>query len=124
MSGTSNSEGAVVTKGAAKPFAPDGRTTDLWTLDSVVAANNTYFLVQTNYDHNEAPPPFDNRRDPAKLCMAELGRSKYDFKGLYNVLEAKPNLNDLTAYTTLMHSATGRFEAYREFCKGVDCPLF
>jgi len=123
MSGTGNAQGAVVTKGASKPFAPDGRTVDLWTLDSIVAANNTYFMVQTNYDHNEAPPGFDNRRDPAKLCMKELGRKGFDFKGLYNVLEAKPNLNDLTAYTTLMHTSSGKFESYREFCRGIGCPL-
>eukprot|EP00729_Bicosta_minor_P012178 gene12178-17193_t len=82
----------IIVSGAAKPFASDGNTVNLWTLDEVIAENRSYFLVQTNY-----------------------GRDRFDFKGLYNVLEAKPNLNDLTAYTTLMHSATSEFISYREF---------
>lgn len=55
------------------------------------------------------------------------GPSGFNISALYNVLSATPNLNKLTTFTTLMHSKSGRFEAYRQFC--VDsashkCPLF
>ena len=41
-----------------------------------------------------------------------------------DVLSATPNLNKLTSYTTLMHVATGKLEAYRQLCESPRCPLF
>lgn len=124
LSGINEGEGAVITKGAAGLFKPDGMTIDDWQLNDAIKDGAEYYLVQTNYDHWKSPPKFDNRRDPAKLCMGTIGAQGANFTGLYNVLNAKPNLNDLTTYTTLMHAKSGAFESYRQLCVGLDCPLF
>ena len=123
VSGVEEGEGAVIAKGASGLLKQDGLTVDDWQLRDNIASG-TYNLVQTNYDRWKSPPFFDNRRDPAKLCMHQLGPQAQDFTGLYNVLNAKPNLNDLTTYTTLMHAKSGRFETYRQLCTGHGCPLF
>lgn len=124
LSGTATAEGAVITKGKSSMLGKDGQTVDVWQLADVISQNNTYFLLETNYDHTGPAPKFDNRRDPARACMHELDSAEYDFASLYNVLNAKPNLNHLTVFSTLMHAKAGRYEAYREFCVGTDCPLW
>ena len=121
VSGVSAGQGAVITKG--KTDLGDGETIDVWSLADEIRQNNTYFLVETNYDRTGPAPPSDDRRDPAVLCLKELTPAKYNFNGLYNVLEATPNLNRLTTFTALMHAKTGRYETYREFCVGLRCPL-
>ena len=124
LSGTQPGEGAVVTKGAKKELGKDGETIDLWTLADEIAQNQTYFLLQTNYDRTGPAPKFDDRRDPGVQCMRELGRAGTNFNGLFNVLSAMPNLNRLTTFSTLMHTETGDFEAYRQQCDHPLCPLF
>jgi acid ceramidase len=124
LSGVNEGEGAVVTKGAKKELGKDGVTIDLWQLSDEIAQNQTYFLLQTNYDRTGDAPAFDDRRDPAVSCMHELGRNGTNFNGLFNVLAAKPNLNRLTTFSTLMHTQSGDFEAYRQECVGLDCPLW
>jgi acid ceramidase len=124
VSGVEQGEGAVITKGAGGLLEPDGLTINSWELQSEIAGNNSYALVQTNYDNWKNAPKFDNRRDPAKQCVKQLEPEQLDFNGLYNILNAKPNLNDLTTYTTLMHAKSGRFESYRQLCTGKGCPLF
>ena len=89
-----------------------------------IDANNTYFLLETNYDHGSPPPRFDNRRDPGRLCMEQLTPAGFNVSGLYNVLSAVPNLNRLTTFTMVAHARTGRYEAYRQICTELDCPLF
>ena len=123
FSGVEKGQGAVITKGAAGALKPDGETVDIWSLTHEIA-NGTFFLLQTNYDHGKPPPAFDNRRDPGRLCMEQLTPSGFSFNGLYNVLNAVPNLNRLTTFTTLMHARSGSYEAYRQICIGLKCPLF
>ena len=49
---------------------------------------------------------------------------------LYDVLSAKPNLNKLTAFTTLMRASDGEIETWRQFCEddvpagSGRCPIF
>ena len=102
----------------------DGQTIDVWHLKDTPSGK---YLLETNYDHWESAPKFDDRREPAMDCLDDLAQSPRGFNGfedLYNVLSAKPNLNRLTTYTTLMHPRTGELEAYRQFCQGLDCPLW
>jgi len=124
LSGVRPGEGAVVTKGAAKELGKDGETIDLWSLSDEIAQNGTFFLLQTNYDRTGPAPPFDDRRDPGVLCMEQLGQAGTNFNGLFNVLSAMPNLNRLTTFSTLMHTETADFEAYRQQCDHPLCPLF
>jgi acid ceramidase len=151
ISGTKSGEGAVLTKGvggtgpsaaaaaasataattalrggivAKENKTDDGETIDVWKLENGMAGGK--FLVETNYDHWKSPPKFDNRRDPCVDCLNQrvAAGGFSGFSDLYNVLSAKPNLNRLTTYTTLMHSKTGDLEAYRQHCKGLNCPLW
>ena len=129
LGGVQPGEGRVLTKGSKRnghPFRDEGETIDDWSLAHELARTPPRaFLVQTNYDRLGPPPKFDNRRDPAIDCMEHHlgGPSGYSFEGLYNVLSARPNLNMLTTYTTLMHPRTGSLEAYRQACVGWQCPL-
>ena len=119
-------QGAVVVKGETK-FLHEGNTVEIDTLEAQIA-NGSSFLVQTNYDGDvtgdKPASRIDDRRDPAKKCMKQLGQAGTGFAGLYNLLSSTPNLNALTAYTTLMNIQTGEFEAYRQICDTLDCPLF
>ena len=77
--------------------------------------------METNYDHWVDAPFFDDRRGPAKACLAEVGPRNVNFESLYNVLSAQPNLNLLTTYTTLMNVKEGKFEAYKQACDTHPC---
>jgi acid ceramidase len=53
--------------------------------------------------------------------MEQLGQANVGFPGLFNVLSGKPNLNMLTTYTALMHTATGEMQSFTQDCE-VPCP--
>ena len=123
---------------------------NVWTLQSQLN-NGSWFLLQTSerrlqqhcthiaadYDHWKPPPFFDNRSGPGPcraldvrcvicagiLCMQQLGQGGVGFAGLFNVLSGKPNLNDLTTYTALMHVATGETQVFLQDCPH-PCPLW
>jgi acid ceramidase len=109
LGGSSAGEGAVITRNIT---APD----NVWSL-SAELQNGSFFLLQTNYDHWKPAPWFDDRSGPGTLCMQQLGQDRVGFAGLFDVLSGKPNLNQLTTYTALMHVATGEFQTFLQ-----DCP--
>ncbi len=80
-----------------------------------------WYVLETNYDHWEQPPFFDDRRYPAEDCMNEFGPSQISLPNLYNVLDGVPNRNRLTTYTALMDSSTGHLESYYQYCTEIDC---
>lgn len=43
-------------------------TVDYWQMES-----KDWFLIQTNYNHWETPPFFNDKETPAKYCMNEIG---------------------------------------------------
>jgi len=126
LGGPKAGNGMVVTKGETH-FGHEGHTVYETSLASQVK-NGSDYLVQTNYDGDadgsKPPSPIDNRRDPAKKCMKQIGPEETNFANLYALLSSTPNLNRLTAYTTLMNVQTGQFETYRQLCDSLDCPLF
>ncbi|XP_022685791.1 acid ceramidase-like [Varroa jacobsoni] len=85
--------------------------------------NGNWFVLETNYDQNQPPPFFDDRRTPGNKCMVELGQKNVSFEGLFNVLSTQPNLNKLTTYTTLMNVNRGQIESYIQKCEG-NCPAW
>ena len=113
LGGAKPKQGAVITRSSNESH-------HLWTLENDLR-NKHFYVLETNYDNWVNPPFFDNRRDPAEACLDELGPKGVAFAGLYNTLSAQPNLNLLTTYTTLMHVATGRFEAYLQRCDTHPC---
>ena len=93
--GGANGEGVVITRDRSKAI-------DVWQLNE----SESWYLVETNYDHWKAPPPNDNRRDPAIKKLEDIGRSKITADSLYQVLSTPPVLNNSTSYTTVMSSGS------------------
>ncbi|GAB5362170.1 hypothetical protein AAMO2058_000775200 [Amorphochlora amoebiformis] len=115
LGGVNKGEGAVISK--------DAVTINVIDLESS-AKNGSFYVLETNYDNWKPAPFFDDRRNPAKACLDQMGPSGLNgFEGMYNTLSGKPNLNKLTTYTTLMHVKTGKYESYRQFCSG-ECSFW
>lgn len=83
-------------------------------------SSSGWYVLETNYDHWEKPPFYDDRRTPAMKCLKEMTQQNASFAGLFNVLSTQPNLNKLTVYTALMEAKTGSLETYLQFC-GEPC---
>ncbi|CAG0886982.1 unnamed protein product [Darwinula stevensoni] len=107
------STGAVVTRWKKKY--------DVWELDDKAAA--PWYLVETNYDHWDKPPFFDNRRDPAIACLERAGQHALNRSLLYDVLSTRPILNKLTTYTSLMEPSSGALESWLRWCPD-PCPTW
>lgn len=45
-----------------------------------------WFEVETNYDHWERPPWFDDRIDPADDAMNAIGQNDVSLEGMFQVL--------------------------------------
>ena len=58
-----------------------------------VSQVSTWYLVETNYDHWNQPPFFDDRRTPAIQCLDKMGRETASLSGIFNVLSTKPVFN-------------------------------
>eukprot|EP01047_Picozoa_sp_COSAG01_P052515 COSAG01_NODE_5529_length_4204_cov_4.968088_4_plen_101_part_00 len=83
VGGAGPGEGAIITRDRLN-------TADVWRLGSAAydAAPNSWFRLQTNYDHWEQPPSSDDRRTPGDAHMVSLGRRGVGVKGLLGVLTA------------------------------------
>ena len=95
VGGVNSNEGAVITRNRVAAL-------DIWRLDT---SKGRWFLVETNYDHWEPPPPSDDRRDPAIKAMDEAGRGNVSAPSLFRVLSSPPVLNNGTAYTVTMSAS-------------------
>ena len=127
-------KGAIITRGR--------KDADVWYMGKgSVSQKSTWYLVETNYDHWQPPPFYDQRRIAAIQCLhsdIQDGRNS-SLAGIFNVLSSKPVMNkvtiehglntirvimncrlfvflQLTTYTTLMEVATGQFETWIRFC--------
>ncbi|KZS03202.1 Acid ceramidase [Daphnia magna] len=109
LGGNTTDQGAIITRGRNEA--------DVWFMGrGSVSQVSTWYLVETNYDHWNKPPFFDDRRTPAVHCLDKMGREAASLSGLFNVLATKPIFNKLTAYTCLMDVSTGRFESWIRNC--------
>jgi len=105
VAGVSAGEGAVISRNRHN-------ATDVWTLD----APNRWFEVETNYDHWEEPPFYDDRVDPANNAMTSMGRSALTLDGMFNVLSVKPVLNPQTVYSILACPADATLKSFTRYC--------
>jgi len=106
VAGATANQGAVISRNRLN-------ATDVWKLD----APSRWFEVETNYDHWEQPPWWDNRIDPANHAMNEMGRSKLSLDGMFKVLSVKPVLNLLTTYTILTCPAENTYSTVKRYCQ-------
>ena len=95
VGGVGPNQGAIITRDRESAL-------DVWRLDSI---NGFWFRVETNYDHWNAPPTSDDRRDPANKAMSAMGRNNLSPTELFNVLSIHPVYNSGTVYTVLMSAA-------------------
>jgi hypothetical protein len=100
-------EGAVVSRNRTV-------AADVWSLD---AKAGRWFEVETNYDHWQSPPWFDNRRTPAMQHMNALGRPNIDAQNLLDILGMKPTLNLQTTYSIVACPTTGFYETFVRWCE-------
>eukprot|EP00756_Hemistasia_phaeocysticola_P015239 Hpha_TRINITY_DN15393_c2_g2::TRINITY_DN15393_c2_g2_i1::g.87360::m.87360/K12348/ASAH1; acid ceramidase len=119
LGGSKPAEGAVITLAYGK-----STPVDVWSLKEALG-NNSYYILQTNYDRTGPPAPFDDRRYPGDDCLNKIGQKGLNYESLYTMLSSNPTRNALTTFTTLMSPTTGHFEAYKAFCApGPHCVPF
>ncbi|PAA81828.1 hypothetical protein BOX15_Mlig012925g5, partial [Macrostomum lignano] len=113
LGGNSTMQGCIITRSRDAAI-------DVW--ERSAAANHTWYLLQTNYDHWKPPFVLDDRRTPGNKCMMAKGQASMGFKEIFNVLSSIPVLNKLTTYTALMRVDTGEYHSYRQTCKDPCAP--
>jgi len=111
LGGTKSGEGAVITR------SREGNV-DTWPMNNA----SKWYVLETNYDHWEAPLFLDDRRTPAHKCMDKMTQANVGFPGIFNVLSSQPVFNKLTTYTALMKVSTGELETYIQTCKDPCTP--
>lgn len=111
LTGNKSAQGCVITRGR--------HDVNLWFLRNYENTPTSWYLVQTNYDHWKPPPPLDNRRVPAIICLELFGQENAVFT-LYNVMSTVPVLNKLTVYSAIMHPISGSLDVWIQNC-GDSC---
>jgi hypothetical protein len=106
VAGVSAGQGAVISRNR-------NNASDIWMLN----APSRWFEVETNYDHWEPAPWYDDRVDPANNAMVAMGRNSLSLKGMLKVLTVKPVLNLQTVYTILACPADGTYQSYTRYCQ-------
>jgi hypothetical protein len=106
VAGVNSGEGAVISRNRMN-------ATNVWRLD---ASAGTWFLAQTNYDHWENPPWFDDRVKPAYAAMNAMGQDDLTFDGLWKVLSTKPVFNLQTTYSILAQPSQSYFQSWTRYC--------
>ncbi|CAH1777606.1 unnamed protein product, partial [Owenia fusiformis] len=107
LGGTKPGQGCVITRSRQKAI-------DVWEMSSQPA--NSWYILETNYDHWKKPMFLDDRRTPANKCMQKLTQKGMGIAGIYDVLSSKPVLNKLTTYTALMQVDSGHLECWLQYC--------
>ncbi|CAL1548651.1 unnamed protein product [Lymnaea stagnalis] len=111
LGGNKSGEGCVITRARESNL-------DTWEMRNA----SGWYILETNYDHWEAPFFLDDRRTPAHKCMNQMTQKNVGFDGLFNVLSSQPVLNKLTTYSALMQVNSGRLETYIQTCKDPCTP--
>ncbi len=70
LGGNQPGQGVVITRN-------QNDTADLWEMNS--DPQHSWFVLQTNYDHWEKPPFYDDRSDPGNYCLNQIGENVHYF---------------------------------------------
>eukprot|EP01092_Planopodium_desertum_P010520 TRINITY_DN468_c0_g2_i2.p1 TRINITY_DN468_c0_g2~~TRINITY_DN468_c0_g2_i2.p1 ORF type:complete len:508 (-),score=112.70 TRINITY_DN468_c0_g2_i2:116-1570(-) len=106
VAGVNPGEAAVITRNRTD-------AADIWVIDP---SAGRWFEVETNYDHWEPAPWFDDRRDPANTYMNAMGQADLTLAGMYEVMSTKPVLNLQTTYTFLSIPKNGTYSTVARYC--------
>jgi len=104
MAGAAPFQGAVISRNRFN-------ASDVWQLNS-----DRWFEVQTNYDHWEAAPWFDDRVTPANNAMTGIGQQSISLDNMFKVLSTKPVFNLQTTYSILSCPADGTYKSFTRYC--------
>eukprot|EP01059_Diplonema_ambulator_P032815 TRINITY_DN6616_c0_g2_i1.p1 TRINITY_DN6616_c0_g2~~TRINITY_DN6616_c0_g2_i1.p1 ORF type:complete len:354 (+),score=165.11 TRINITY_DN6616_c0_g2_i1:118-1179(+) len=95
IGGMQENEGTVITRNGS-------RTVDTWTIPQAYK----WYIVETNYDHWNQPPPNDNRRATAVAGMNSIGSAaNLDEQKLWTVMSTPRVLNTATVFTVIMSAS-------------------
>ena len=86
VGGVKPEQGIVITRNQYK-------LVDSWKLNSNSAGIESWFLLQTNYDHWSQPPPDDDRRTPGIIAMNKVSQQHINYNTLFDVLTIFPVCN-------------------------------
>jgi len=81
---------------------------DVWLLNKT-STPAPWFVLQTNYDHWEAPPAWDDRRTPGNANMLQLGQAAVGKNSLYGILHQWPTFNNHTDATGVLGINEGSY---------------
>jgi len=105
LAGVSSGQGAVISRNRQN-------ATDIWRLNSPTR----WYEVETNYDHWEQPPWFDDRVTPANDGMNSMGQANLSLQGMFKVLSTKPVLNLQSTHTILACPADSSYKSFKRYC--------
>ena len=106
IAGLGSNEGALLSRDREKSLQP------------LYLDNSTWYLLQTNYDHWEQPPAFDDRRKYGLQYMNELTEANVDLDAIKAVLARWPVRNDDTSQTILMDPLNSKWTFYIDLFQG------
>eukprot|EP01090_Pellita_catalonica_P002777 TRINITY_DN1236_c0_g2_i1.p1 TRINITY_DN1236_c0_g2~~TRINITY_DN1236_c0_g2_i1.p1 ORF type:complete len:454 (+),score=73.02 TRINITY_DN1236_c0_g2_i1:25-1362(+) len=109
--GTKPGEGAIISRN-------ETGSRNTWMLD---AKSGRWFEAETNYDHWDPAPWYDDRRYYANKGMEAIGQEGVTLEKMLTVLSTKPVLNRMTTYSILMNPTTSEYKAYSRYCND-PCP--
>ena len=66
---------------------------DAWTLNPSSTHFDSWFLIETNYDHWTQPPADDDRRDLGIKYMQDITQKNMDYETLTDVMATQPVCN-------------------------------
>jgi len=103
MAGCSNGQGAVITRDRK-----GGHHERVWFMNNTADpghgnAQPAWYKLQTNYDNNQKPPVWDDRRTPGKQHLEQLGqKGLVNTKSVLEILKMWPTFNHHTDVTAIM----------------------
>jgi hypothetical protein len=101
VGGVTAGQGAVVTRNRTAAVGEVFRMADA----------ETWFLVQTNYDHWMPVPASDDRRGTAIAAMQQVGAQGVAPSAMFSVMSTPPVKNNGTIFTVIMSASQGLFDA-------------
>ena len=105
VGGVNPEEGVVLTR-------DQFRLVDEWKLNSSSNGIESWYLLETNYDHWIAPPAKDDRRTPGMRAMNATTQEYINFDTLMDVLSVKPVCNKDTVYSVVMSAAQSKDDGF------------
>lgn len=111
MAGASPGEGVILTRNST------GEDTDFFRLSDAYPKTSPWFIVQTNYDHWDKAPIYDDRRDMGIKLMEAVGQNNVSIDTLWNVMSDTGNgiigvYNQATIHTELIDPSIGEYHTY------------